>query len=122
MRLLVREGLYGGHLDCSRNDCSSMALQARPQSGWSFVDSGLAAHCAADCVPSGLPRMVIPSGKGRAATLKPRSISSFAQPAVERETVGVDPERDCRPHRVDAIDRARKLRDRVSRRLVGLSP
>ena len=35
------------------------------------------AHCAADCVPIGLPRMVMPSGNGRAATLKPRSTSSL---------------------------------------------
>ena len=34
-------------------------------------------HWAADCVPIGLPRIVIPSGKGRAATLKPRSIRSL---------------------------------------------
>jgi hypothetical protein len=33
-------------------------------------------HCAADCVPIGLPRIVIPPGSGRAATLKPRSTRS----------------------------------------------
>ena len=37
---------------------------------------GTAIHCAADCVPIGLPRIVMPAGNGRAATLKPRSVSS----------------------------------------------
>ena len=35
-----------------------------------------AAHCVADTEPIGLPRMAIPSGRGRPATLKPRAISS----------------------------------------------
>jgi hypothetical protein len=34
-------------------------------------------YCAADCVPIGLPRMVMPSGNGRAAMLKPFSDSSL---------------------------------------------
>jgi hypothetical protein len=33
--------------------------------------------CAADCVPNGLPRMVMPSRTGRASTLKPCSTSSL---------------------------------------------